>query len=255
MTANNLSNLVITKVCTSLTIYNQKNTKGKRLNRERCAIIIKYEGRTTYHSGGINIVSDLNNVVFLPKGSCYEWECTESGSYSVIEFDGNIESDEIFVFSLKDGNEILKLFKRFEYNRTSKKTRCEMEEIRDCYTIILELMNLSKKKYVPTERQQKMIAAIEYIAKNYTKKITNNELAELSGMSTVYFRKLFSEVYGISPIAYVQKLRIKKAMEMLGSDYGSISDVAQSLGYLNIYDFSRAFKKHTGVPPSKYLKK
>ena len=37
---------------------------------------------------------------------------------------------------------------------------------------------------------------------------------------------------------------IKKAKEMLKSDYGSISEIAESLGYLNIYDFSRIFKKH-----------
>jgi len=41
---------------------------------------------------------------------------------------------------------------------------------------------------------------------------------------------------------------------MLNSDYGSISDIAQSLGYLNIYDFSRAFKKYVGISPSKYEK-
>ena len=44
----------------------------------------------------------------------------------------------------------------------------------------------------------------------------------------------------------------QQAKEMLRSDYGSLADVAFSLGYSNIYDFSRDFKKHTGVPPSKY---
>ena len=57
---------------------------------------------------------------------------------------------------------------------------------------------------------------------------------------------------GVSPISYVHDLRIQKAKEMLRSDYDSLSSVAQSLGYLNLYDFSRDFKKHTGVAPSKY---
>ena len=57
---------------------------------------------------------------------------------------------------------------------------------------------------------------------------------------------------GTSPISYVHELRIKKAKEMLKSDYGSITDIAQSLGYLNIYDFSRTFKKYVGISPSKY---
>jgi len=57
---------------------------------------------------------------------------------------------------------------------------------------------------------------------------------------------------GVSPITYAKQLRIEKAKEMLKSDYGTLSDIAQSLGYSSLYDFSRDFKKHTGVAPSKY---
>ena len=71
-------------------------------------------------------------------------------------------------------------------------------------------------------------------------------------MSTVYFRKTFTEVMGLSPIAYVQRLRMEKAKEMLRSDYGTLTELSLSLGYPSLYDFSRAFKKHVGVAPSKY---
>ena len=57
---------------------------------------------------------------------------------------------------------------------------------------------------------------------------------------------------GTSPIAYLHELRIKKAKDMLGSDYGTLSDVALSLGYTSLYDFSRDFKKRTGTAPSRY---
>jgi len=103
-----------------------------------------------------------------------------------------------------------------------------------------------------TEKQKKIAPALEYISKHYNEKITNEALASVSGLSVVYFRKLFAAGMGVSPIAYARKLRIEKAKEMLKSDYGSISDVAESLGYLTIYDFSRDFKKHTGVSPSKF---
>ncbi len=53
---------------------------------------------------------------------------------------------------------------------------------------------------------------------------------------------------------YVKSLKIKKACEMLGGDFGSITDISVSLGYPNIYDFSRDFKTHTGISPLKYAK-
>ena len=106
----------------------------------------------------------------------------------------------------------------------------EIESIRDTYSILIALTKSAPKQYVPNEKQKKIVA----------------------GLSTVYFRKLFTDVCSVSPITYAHNLRIEKAKEMLKSDYGALSDVAISLGYSSIYDFSRDFKNHVGVSPSKY---
>ena len=163
-----------------------------------------------------------------------------------------MECNDIFTFPINNSEKILKLFKELEYKRTLKKQMYKVESIRDTYSILLMLTQLMRKNYFPVEKINKISPALEYIAKNYSKNIKNDVLANLCNLSTVYFRKLFSETMGISPIAYVHELRIKKAKEMLKSDYSSITDIAESLGYLNIYDFSRTFKKHTGITPSKY---
>lgn len=252
MNSEILSNLVIKKVYSATTLYTETNTKSKRVNRPCWAIIIKYEGETTYYSKGISYISNSANMVILPKGCSYEWSCTKSGHYSVIEFECDNISDEIIYFPSVNGEYLLKYFKNLEYKRTIKKNMYEMESIKDTYSVILKLIGSTQKKYVPSAKAEKIAVAADYIAKNYTKEIKNDDLAQLTGFSTVYFRKLFTEVYGISPINYIHELRIKKAKEMLRSDYGTIADIALSLGYLNIYDFSRDFKKRTGVSPSKY---
>jgi len=116
----------------------------------------------------------------------------------------------------------------------------------------LSLLNAVPARYTPGEKHRKIAPALDFIVKNPQLHPSNEQLAKLCKMSTVYFRKTFTEATGVSPIAYTRNLRIKKAREMLRSDYGSITDIALSLGYNNIYDFSRDFKKHTGVPPTKY---
>ena len=118
----------------------------------------------------------------------------------------------------------------------------ELESIRDTYSILLALTQAVSERYLPTEKQQKIAPAIEYISQHYNENITNEVLADIAGMSTVYFRKLFTSVIGVSPIVYARNLRIEKAKEMLRSDYGTLSDVALSLGYRSLYDFSRDFK-------------
>lgn len=249
-----LSNLIINKVCSTTTMYNDASAFAKRGNRPYWGIILKFEGETVYSQNGVEYVSDNFNIVILPKGSNYEWKCTKAGHFAIVEFDSDLKYDEILTFSVSDGERFLKMLKNIEYKRNIKKPLYEQESIRDIYSLIIELSKPEEKRYLPEEKRKKIAPAIDYIAKNYTGQIKNETLSSVSGISEVYLRKLFSEIYGVSPMAYVKNLKIKKAKEMLESDFGSISDIAHSLGYSNIYDFSRDFKKQVGVSPTKYIK-
>ena len=247
-----LSNLVITKVISVSTMYSPQGKGAKRSNRSRWAVLIKYEGETVYTSNGKRQLSDATHLVLLPKGCSYEWHCTKAGHFCTVEFESEARADEPIVFSVKNSEKILRLFKELEYKRNLRSATLELESIRDTYSILLAIQHSASDSYLPTEMQARIAPALEYISRNYNTPITNDRLAALTGMSTVYFRKLFSKLIGTSPIAYVHALRIERAKEMLRSDYGSLSDLARSLGYAGLYDFSRDFKKHTGVAPSKY---
>ena len=128
-----------------------------------------------------------------------------------------------------------------------------LDELRDLYGLISSLLK-SSEKYLPSDKKQKILPAIEYIVQNCNKNIYNDELAAVAGISTVYFRKLFKETMGVSPAKYVKLIKMKKAEEMLKSDYSRITDIGYSLGYNNVYDFSRDFKKLIGISPLKYAK-
>ena len=162
--------------------------------------------------------------------------------------------NEIFSFYIKDGEKILNIFKDMERRRLLKRLTYKIENIKSTYDILLMLIKSKQPKYVPSKKQEKLSFAINYILENYNKPLKNDELANLTGLSTIYFRKLFTETYGISPIAYINKLRIKKAKDILKSDFESLTEVSLSLGYSSIYDFSRAFKNHVGLSPSNYIK-
>jgi len=247
-----LSNLVIEKVHSVSTVYTPQNKKAKRNDRKRWAVVIKYEGETVYTANGKHFVSDANRLIILPKGCCYEWVCTKAGHFSIIEFESEQTFAEPISCPVKNSDKILKMFRELEYKRNLRSPVVSPESIRDTYSILLALAAGELDPYMPSEKQKKIAPAIEYISQNYNKPLTNDELAAVTGMSTVYFRKLFTSVMGVSPITYAHNLRIEKAKEMLTSDYGTLSDIAVSLGYQNLYDFSRDFKKHTGVAPSKY---
>ena len=72
------------------------------------------------------------------------------------------------------------------------------------------------------------------------------------GISEIYLRKLFTKELHISLGKYIREARIAHAKELLVSSGKSISEIAHESGYDSVYSFSRAFKTHTGIPPTAY---
>jgi len=247
-----LSELVITRVHSVSTFFTKKDTKMRRKNRPRWGIVIKYEGETLYTAKGRQTISDISHMVILPKGCDYEWQCTQAGHFSIIEFACESIFDVPMGFPVKNGERFLKMFQELEYKRNLRRPMYEQESIRDVYTILLQMAQNTEERYVSGDKRQKLAPVLTHISQNYGEHISNDMLARIAGMSTVYFRKLFTEEMGLAPMQYVKQLRIEKAKEILGSDYGTLTDVALLLGYSSLYDFSRDFKKNVGVPPSQY---
>lgn len=89
---------------------------------------------------------------------------------------------------------------------------------------------------------------INYIDCNFLSICSAEELRQF-GYTYHYICKLFRDTYGISPGAYLFSKRMDHAAHCL-SRGNSISEVSNILGYSSPYNFSRAFKKHFGYPPS-----
>src|SRR6218665_103234 len=100
---------------------------------------------------------------------------------------------------------------------------------------------------------RRVLKGKEYIDSNYTDSLTIEQIARVAGMSEYHFFRLFKQMMGFTPYQYILSNRLNKASQLLKSDY-SVSDVAISMGFPDIFAFSKAFKKHFGISPSLYLK-
>lgn len=75
-----------------------------------------------------------------------------------------------------------------------------------------------------------------------------DDIARQFHYSKYYLDRKFQSQYGISIVAYRNRLRMQTAKKLLEQD--SVSAVAQKLGFSSIYVFSRAFKTYFGFAPS-----
>ena len=88
--------------------------------------------------------------------------------------------------------------------------------------------------------------------------LTNNfDLDDLSirfNVSKYTLSREFSKYFGISPIEYLIRKRIKIAKELLVDTNYTISEVSLRIGIFNTTHFINLFKKHTGITPLPYRK-
>ena len=254
MSINLLSDLTATKIRSISSIYTKSGKLTERKNRPAWAVLYKYEGETVYENLGRTYISNAQSALILPKGSSYVWQCHQSGHYYVIEFEAEAECEQIFSFPAVEREKLLRLFREAEHAHNLRGPTFRLEAMKNLYSILVLLLGARQKGYVDSDQRRKIAPALEFISKNYDKSIRNEALAELCSLSTVYFRKLFTKVTGLSPITYIHTLRMAKAKKMLESDYDHLGEIAISLGYPDIYTFSKVFKKYVGLPPSRYEK-
>ena len=96
---------------------------------------------------------------------------------------------------------------------------------------------------------------ITYLTENYEHKISLDQIAHNMYLSPVYISKIFKEETGESPINYLIKIRLEKAKEILETEGGgSIKNIANAVGYEDVYHFSKLFKKYYGISPQHYRK-
>lgn len=97
----------------------------------------------------------------------------------------------------------------------------------------------------------KMQPVISYIENNLEKKITIEKLSQIVRLHPNYFFRYFKNAMGVTPIEYINSLRVQRAKEILLSDV-PIRSVAAQCGFQSEYYFSRFFREKMGMTPSEF---
>jgi len=108
--------------------------------------------------------------------------------------------------------------------------------------------------YLPICSNDSIKKAIGYIRHNYWSDIAMSDVAANSGIGERYLRKLFANHLNMSPLDYLNQVRINKAIELLCNTEMSVKEICFKCGFNSSQYFSRIFKQQTGSTPRKLTK-
>lgn len=121
--------------------------------------------------------------------------------------------------------------------------------------VVISLMRSSGHPFsvVATQRANKICSRIKrYIDSNYAEEISLDSLAEKAHLSKYYLVHTFAKYYDMSPINYLNEVRLRASKELLETTDLSISQVAESTGFSSQSYFSQSFRRGCGLTPSDY---
>ncbi|MDO5980251.1 AraC family transcriptional regulator [Flavivirga spongiicola] len=100
-------------------------------------------------------------------------------------------------------------------------------------------------------KKNSLTKALVHIETNYNRSILVEELSDLTHLSESHFQRLFKINIGISPMRYLQNLRIEKAKEYIKTR-DNFTDIAYDTGFFDQSHFNKYFKINVGMIPKRY---
>ena len=95
----------------------------------------------------------------------------------------------------------------------------------------------------------------EYIAAHLDEEITLEALGAAAGYSKYHAARLFAELTGKTPFAYIRALRLTRAAQSLRDTGGLVIDTALDSGFGSHDGFTRAFAREFAITPQEYTRK
>jgi len=96
--------------------------------------------------------------------------------------------------------------------------------------------------------------AIKYVEQHYDENIRIEQLADACHISQTHFRRLFSEAFSMTPVEYINMIRVIRACDMLRTNNDTIANVAMKCGFSSVSTFDRNFKSVIGISPNQWKK-
>lgn len=241
------------------------NYETKRSMHDSFLLLYTVEGNGMVRTGDAAMQLPLRQAVIIDCHIPHEY-CSYSGTWNFqwIHFHGS-GAAPLFDILYPD-NAVrpidMKNFPDFENRLSVLINKVNRTDVAGCITIssdmhslfnsvcmsALENDNVSIKKEPADDIQ----AVVNFIENNYSNAISIDDMVNNIHVSKYHFIRRFRRAMGITPYSYLTNYRINRSKTLLRTTDKTVSQIAETCGFLDTSNFIAQFKKHTGQKPLQY---
>lgn len=197
-----------------------------------------------------------NSAFFVKIPSDTQYYCDKNNPWSFIyiRFESgcleNLLNDFQGVFKFEEKNPVKK--RLFEILDDCKNKTYSYEDLSvQVYSFICKLYS---DLFGKSKRFSPVVEKAKNIIDNNFRNINITEAADIIGVSRNHLSRCFSEETGISPICYLQNVRLNYSLKLLASTSLSVKEIAEKCGFSTANYYSKAFFKKFNKTPSEVRK-
>ena len=197
------------------------------------------------------------DILYLAYHASYRMNVGEE-NYSVVYCNFFFDSDElrksrVYKVGMHSNAEIL--FRQLYKSYLSNKEQSFAECMAALYGIYSETINAAHGEYIGVDARSKVLQAKNRIDSEYMNvELSIEGLANECGVSQVYFRKIFRNIYRMAPTEYITAVRLKNAERIMLHTPLTLDECALRCGFSSVSYFCRVFKARYGISPARYRK-
>ncbi|MFZ5643722.1 MAG: helix-turn-helix domain-containing protein [Bacillota bacterium] len=191
---------------------------------------------------------EQNHLFFLPPGDEHTFYSGERNEFLVLDIPSTFFPSQDF--GHLTGGLYLELDQQWQALRT-----LFLYEIGKNSELSHSLNDLFRYASRLLIKPEELPASVTYIHNHFQESISLDKLAALEHYNTSYYCEWFQKKTGLSPMAYIQKLRLEKAKNLLLNTDLSLLQISHEVGYEQQSSLTRLFKHKESISPTDYRKK
>lgn len=240
---------IFTRIDRLISILHVHDLKGHRISfdaRRSDCFIITIRGSIRFTFKDDSIVTDPSGSIFIPKGAAYTNECLEDAESILVNFDASGSAAPRRLNPI-DPRTALQFYETI--------SRSALADTERAHYYLLSQLYLLTHQLLPHEVPENSTEQLAEAARSYLQREFHRSALQIPDValhchvSAVYLRKIFRTQFHQSPSAMLTEIRMHRARELL-LERQPVQAVSTAVGYSDIYQFSRAYKRYFGYVPS-----